>query len=205
MGDVIRKILVNIMMFWFLFYGLTYSQEQIEEIQKGVTEPVPEMIHEMGHNAWIYREGKNRDMFVVEFSKKVVNNTNINNRHKKIDYIRGYFDAEGSIPRSENVRFYIYFSQKNKEDLEQLKSYITELGIMCGKTHNPSKRIDPKYWRFYVSCKSYEEFIEKIGSWHPVKKQSNWPRAIRGYTLRWAFTPMVPRESVTMMSVAWLN
>lgn len=43
------KIIVIIMMFWFLFYGLTYSQKQIEEIQEGVVEPVPEMIHEMGH------------------------------------------------------------------------------------------------------------------------------------------------------------
>jgi len=144
---------------------------RISSKEKSYTKFLANMIHEMGHNAWIYREGKNREMFVVEFSKKVVNNANINNRTKKIDYIRGYFDAEGSVPKSKNVRFYIYFSQKNKEDLEQLKSYMTELGIMCGKTHNPSKRIDPQYWRFYVSCKSYKEFIEKIGSWHPVKKQ----------------------------------
>lgn len=43
------KIIVNILMFWFLFYGLIYSQEQVEEIQKGGAEPVPEMIHEIGH------------------------------------------------------------------------------------------------------------------------------------------------------------
>ena len=34
-----------------------------------------DMIHKMGHNAWTYREGKTREMYVVEFSKKVVNNT----------------------------------------------------------------------------------------------------------------------------------
>ena len=129
------------------------------------------MIHKMGYNAWTYREGKTRDMYVVEFSKKVVKNTVIENEQQKIDYIRGYFDAEGSTSRSKNVRFYVYFAQKNKIDLEQLKSYLTDLGIICGKTHNPSKLKDPNYWRFFISCKSYRLFIEKIGSMHPIKSQ----------------------------------
>ena len=130
-----------------------------------------DMIHKMGHNAWICREGKTRDMYVVEFSKKVVKDARISSKRNKIDYIRGYFDAEGSVPKSKDVRFYIYFSQKDKKDLEELKSYIKDLGIICGKTHNPSKKEDPAYWRFYISCKSYYSFIEKIGSWHPVKSQ----------------------------------
>ena len=129
------------------------------------------MIHKMGFKAWTYREGKTRNMFIVEFSKKVISNTVIENEQQKIDYIRGYFDAEGSTPRSENVRFYIYFAQKDKCDLEQLKSYLTDLGIICGKTHNPSKLKDPNYWRFFISCKSYKLFIKKIGSMHPIKSQ----------------------------------
>jgi len=129
------------------------------------------MIHEMGHNAWTYREGKTRDMYVAEFSKKIVDNIKIESKQDKIDYIRGYFDAEGSIPRSKNTRFYIYFAQKDKSDLEHLKSYVTDLGIICGKTHNPSKKKDLDYWRFFISCKSYGPFIKKIGSMHPIKSQ----------------------------------
>ena len=100
-----------------------------------------------------------------------MSNTVIETEQQKIEYIRGYFDAEGSTSRLENVRFYIYFAQKNKSDLEQLKSYLTELGIICGKTHNPSKLKDPNYWRFFISCKSYKLFIQKIGSMHPIKSQ----------------------------------
>ena len=128
-----------------------------------------DMIHKMGYNAWTYREGKTRNMYIVEFSKSMIKDVEINNTQDKIDYVRGYFDAEGSVPRSKNKRFYIYFSQKDKKDLEQLKSYLIELGIVCGKTHNPSKTKDLDYWRFFVSCKSYNTFINIIGSWHPTK------------------------------------
>ena len=130
------------------------------------------MIHKMGHNAWTYREGKTRNMYVVEYSKKVMSNTVIETEQQKIEYIRGYFDAEGSTSRLENVRFYIYFAQKNKSDLEQLKSYLTELGIICGKTHNPSKLKDPNYWRFFISCKSYKLFIQKNRIYASNKKSA---------------------------------
>ena len=144
---------------------------RISSKEKTYVQILADMIHEMGHNAWIYREGKTRDMYIVEFSKKIVKDVKIVNKQNKIDYIRGYFDAEGSVPISKNTRFYIYFAQKDKDDLEQLKSYITDLGIICGKTHNPSKKKDPNYWRFFISCKSYEPFIKEIGSMHPVKSQ----------------------------------
>ena len=129
------------------------------------------MIHELGYNAWTYREGKTRNMYIVEFSKSIIDGVKIDNKKDKIDYVRGYFDSEGSVPRSKDKRFYIYFSQKNKKDLQQLKLYLTELGIICGKMHNPSKIKDPDYWRFFVSCKSYNKFISIIGSWHPTKSQ----------------------------------
>ena len=129
------------------------------------------MIHKMGYNAWTYKEGKTRNMYVVEFSKKMIKGFSIKTRDEKIEYIRGYFDAEGSTPRSKISRFYIYFSQKDKGDLEQVKSYIKELGIKCGKTHNPSINVDPDYWRFYISSESYDLFEKIIGSWHPIKSQ----------------------------------
>ena len=144
---------------------------RISSKEKSYIQFLSKMIQKMGHKAWTYRESKSRSMYVVEFSKSVMNDAEVNNRKNKIDYIRGYFDAEGSVPRSSDTRFYIYFAQKDEDDLDQLKAYITELGIICGKTHNPSKKRDPHYWRFFVSCKSYKNFIEKIGSWHPIKSQ----------------------------------
>lgn len=128
-------------------------------------------IKSLGHNAWTYKEGKDRQLYVVEFSKSLLKDFEIANAQDKIDYIRGYFDAEGGISRNPNVRYYIYFAQKDFSDLEQVKKYLEDFGIKCGLTHNPSKRADPEYWRFFISAKSYEKFAELIGSWHPIKSQ----------------------------------
>ena len=144
---------------------------KISSKEKKYVQFLANMIHEMGHNAWTYREGKTRNLYIVEFSKKIIQNAEVKTEQQKIDYIRGYFDAEGGTSRSKNVRFYIYFAQKDNQDLEQLKLYLTDLGITCGKIHNPSKEKDPGYWRFFISCKSYKTFIEKIGSMHPIKCQ----------------------------------
>ena len=136
---------------------------------------IREGILKLGSKAWIYKEGKNRNLWIVEFSKillkefKVKSKQDLTLRDKK-DYVRGYFDAEGGISQSSNVRFYIYFCQKDKIDLEEVKKYLLELGISCGVIHNPSKKVDPNYWRFFVSSKSYRDFARIISSDHPDKR-----------------------------------
>lgn len=89
----------------------------------------------------------------------------------KINYVRGYFDSEGGIARSAKVRYYIYFAQKNFYDLEQVRGYLEDLGISCGVIHNPSKKADPDYFRFFVRAKSYLDFTNKVGSYHPDKEK----------------------------------
>ena len=50
-----------------------------------------------------------------------------------------------------------------------MKSYLEELGISCGAIHNPSRKVDSHYWRFYVLANSWKDFALKIGSLHPEK------------------------------------
>ena len=126
-------------------------------------------IKSLGFKAWMYREGKLRNLYVAEFSKNLLKDFVIESSQDKIDYIRGYFDAEGGVSRDPKVRYYLYFAQKNLKDLEQVKEYLEEFGIKCGSTHNPSKKADPNYWRFFISIQSYEKFAKLIGSWHSVK------------------------------------
>jgi len=128
-------------------------------------------IRKLGRKAWIYKEGKSRKLFIVEFSKSFLKGFKIKTRQEKIDYLRGYFDAEGGIARSIKVNYYIYFAQKNLEDLKEAKRFLGELNISCGKIHNPSKKADPNYWRFFISARSYKDFAKIIGSWHPVKSR----------------------------------
>jgi hypothetical protein len=126
-------------------------------------------IKNLGMSAWNYKEGKDRDLWITEFSKSLLKDVKIISRENKIDYIRGYFDAEGGISKHSNVRFYIYFCQKDKRDLLEVKEYLEEIGISCGVIHNPSIKVDPNYWRFFVRAKSYSKFAKIISSSHPEK------------------------------------
>lgn len=139
--------------------------------QKGIVFPniVKNGINFLGFKAWVYKEGKNRDVFVVEFSKKVIKGTKIKTKQEIIDYISGFFDAEGGISKLSTVLPYIYFCQKDYEKLFILKKYLTSLNIFCGKIHNPSKKVDPEYWRFYISRKSLSDFYGLVESRHPEK------------------------------------
>jgi hypothetical protein len=134
-------------------------------------EMIAQGVRALGGKAWIYREGRERQLYVVEFAKSFLVDAKVQTLQEKADYVQGYFDAEGSVPRNPKARFYIYLAQKNRASLEQVRSYLEELGIRCGRIHNPSKKADPNYWRFYVLSRSHRDFCRLIGSRHPVKSR----------------------------------
>lgn len=143
---------------------------RISQKSKKFVEFLATGIKKLGGSAWTYKEGKTRSVYIVEFSQSFLKNTSIKTLKEKADYIRGYFDTDGGIAKQAQVRYYIYFAQKNYKDLAEAKEILEQLGIVCGKIHNPSKSVDPDYWRFYISAKSYQDFAKIIGSWHPEKK-----------------------------------
>ena len=55
---------------------------------------VKRMVLQMGARAWTYRAGKTRNLFVAEFSRSVLEGAALVSRADKVDYARGYFDAE---------------------------------------------------------------------------------------------------------------
>ena len=141
--------------------------------QKGLTfsKMLESGIKRLGGRSWSYQEGKNRDVYITEFSQSLLHNVKLETNQDKLDYVRGYFDAEGGIAKSSIVRFYIYFAQKNFNDLNQVKSILEEFDIHTGVIHNPSKNVDPQYFRFFVKADSYDRFIKTVGSSHPDKFQ----------------------------------
>jgi len=124
----------------------------------------------IGYRSWIYKEGKNRKVYALE-TKAIPKLPKLSIKAEKISYVRGYFDAEGGIPRKIDQWFYIQISQKSRTELLQIKEILEDLGIRCGKVHIPSVKIDPNYYRFFVSRKSHQDFARIIGSWHPRKKK----------------------------------
>ncbi len=124
----------------------------------------------LGSRSWIYREGK-RNVWVIETTYRLHQSEKFRGKFERAAFARGYFDAEGGIPRNPCDRFYLQFVQKDQADLKGLRSDLLHVGIRCGSLHNPSSRIDPDYWRFYVLAKSHQEFLRRVGSWHPRKRR----------------------------------
>ena len=132
---------------------------------------IKRLLAKVDKKAWVYKEGRARKVYIVEFSKAFLKGFKVSSLEEKKYYIRGYFDSEGGITKNPKLRFYIYFAQKDKSDLEEVRNFLTELGICCGVIHNPSKKVVPDYWRFFIRAKSYRDFAKIIGSWHPEKSR----------------------------------
>ena len=135
---------------------------------------IQKMLSKIGFNSWLYKEGKQRNVYVLETTCSKLSfyfdPLKIKNKDQMKAYIKGFFDAEGGIPRNKG-KFYIQLVQKNKKKVEAIKQMLLTLGIATGQIHNPSKSVDPNYWRIFVSTKSHKRFASKIGSFHPIKSK----------------------------------
>jgi len=155
--------------------GTFSSNQRFRISQKGIEwlQVLQKLFRQLGYNSWIYKEGADRKVYVLEtladFLDFDFDPLWLTEREEKICYIRGFFDAEGGIPRDSKARFYIQLTQNNKEKLEKLKELLNDLGIKTGKIHNPSQKVDPDYWRMYVLSESHKKFLVTIGTWHPRK------------------------------------
>ncbi len=87
-------------------------------------EMIQEMLKNLGIKSWIYKEGKERSLFVLEttaaFLRTKPSPASFKTSAEKISYLRGYFDAEGGIPKDLNHWFYIQLSQKIRKNLSKL-------------------------------------------------------------------------------------
>ena len=134
-----------------------------------------DLLGKINYSSWLYREGRNREVFVLEtladFLDFAFDPISLKDAPAKAAYVRGFFDAEGGVPHNSSNLFYIQLVQNSKPKLEALKKILSGLGIGTGHIHSPSKRVDPHYWRMYVSANSCSRFIREVGSWHPKKKK----------------------------------
>ena len=151
------------------------KRTRIRFVQKGSEwlDVLKNLLLTLGHKSWMYREGKNRDVCALETTAKFLDFTLdsilLEEQEERVAYIRGFFDAEGGIPRNLRSKFYIQLVQKDPIKVEKLKTMLLTMNISSGLIHNPSVRVDPNYWRIFVSTKSHQQFVTTIGSWHPRK------------------------------------
>ncbi len=127
------------------------------------------LLSRLGCRSWTYQESR-RLVWTLETTYDMSPFNYPMTSENRIAFARGYFDAEGGVPRLATARFYVQFCQKNKDDLSVVRSALEQENISCGRIHNPSARIDPNYWRFFVRAHSHALFVERIHSWHPRKR-----------------------------------
>ena len=125
---------------------------------------------QLGYRSWCYREGKDRGCWITETSW-AARASHLASTASNLAYARGYFDAEGGIPRVSSARFYVQYVQKNRPDLEGVHRVLLDNDIECGVLHNPSAAVDPEFWRFYVRSESWARFATQVSSWHPRKRR----------------------------------
>ena len=137
-------------------------------------ERIADLLSALGHRSWIYREGRDRNYWIVETSAKFLSvsfdPSSLIGTQPGLAYVRGYFDADGGMPASSQARLYVQFCQKDRPSLEKVHEILQYEGIENGRIHNPSVRVDPDYWRFFVRAKSHQDFLLRVGSWHPRKQ-----------------------------------
>ena len=153
-------------------YNRLHRTFRFVQKERSWLERLKKMFQALGIKSWIYREGKLRNLYALETTAQFLqihfDTKNLRSRQDKISYVKGYFDAEGGVPHN-NAAFYIQFVQKDLDDISALRSILIGLGVICGALHNPSRRKDPHYWRFYILHSSHKKFMKLIGSWHPRK------------------------------------
>jgi len=138
----------------------------------GWLENLATLCQTIGQRSWIYREGRTRNLWILETSARwLATEVSLTSDDECLAYARGYFDTEGGVPHNPRARFYIQLVQKNAVDLAKLKAILEDLGITCGKMHNPSAGVDDQLWRFYVAARSHRTFAERVSSWHPQKRE----------------------------------
>ena len=179
-GDVERAILrevhsANLEVIQAYLVGATHdatanrTHKTLRFAQRGLAwlEVLRACLRRLGHRSWSYEEGS-RGVFVLETCWRPPSLAPIAAAPEA--YARGYFDAEGGVPHSPDARFYIQFVQKDRMDLDHLRTVLSSLAIECGRVHNPSVRVDRDYWRFYVSTSSHQRFANRVSSWHPARR-----------------------------------
>tara|TARA_Y100000310_G_scaffold285492_1_gene308986 strand:+ start:507 stop:1061 length:555 start_codon:yes stop_codon:yes gene_type:complete len=133
---------------------------------------IQRIIELLNTRSWIFQQ---RDIHILETKlPELLKPINVSSlKHKDaLEYVAGFFDAEGGIPKNptKSSTVYIQFVQKNKTKLEEIVKILEKSGIKCGKVHQYDKK-KSGCWRFFINRESHLKFIETITSRHPEKQE----------------------------------
>src|SRR5437016_13247345 len=98
-----------------------HGTHRIGQSDEGWIDVLRATLNLLGHRSWKYREGRSRRYWVVEttahFLSVDFDPSDLVGRDEGLDYVRGYFDAEGGMPRDSGARLYFQLCQKHAVSL----------------------------------------------------------------------------------------
>ncbi len=83
-----------------------------------------------------------------------------------VKFIRGFFDAEGTIARQDKRRVYIRMAQKDRALLEAVKAMLAVLGISTTEVFRSDRY---GTYALQISSGDVRKFVEIVGTDHPLK------------------------------------
>lgn len=96
---------------------------RISQAMPGWLTVLQAVFRRLGSRSWVYREGA-RQVWVVESTFKIDSPLDVVTPGERAAYARGYFDAEGGMPRNGDSRCYIQMTQKDHHDLQQVREFL---------------------------------------------------------------------------------
>jgi hypothetical protein len=85
-------------------YSRTHRTHRFGQADRGWLEILQSALEQLGHRSWSYREGRERNYWVVETTAPFLSvryqARTLVGTLEGLDYVRGYFDAEGGMPRN---------------------------------------------------------------------------------------------------------
>ncbi len=107
------------------------KRTRVRFVQKGTEwlEVLNRLLESLGHKSWMYREGKDRDVYALETTAHFLDfefdPMQLKEHVEQTAYIRGFFDAEGGIPHNSQSKFYIQLVQKDHNKIT-IRSQISK-------------------------------------------------------------------------------
>jgi len=99
-------------------FSAPHRTHRISQAEVGWLHVLRAILERLGWRSWIYREGRNRRVWILETTASFLSlsfeASDLVGKPEGLHYVRGYFDADGGMPRDPGARLYFQFVQKDR-------------------------------------------------------------------------------------------
>ena len=154
-------------------YVIEYGQKDVSWLKYSIglrLEKLGAKPHLVKHKTYYWKIKTYNKALYYELSSrwKALHMTLPVERNHVVKFIRGLFDAEGTISKQDRQRVYVRISQKDKKLLESVAEMLYKLDIKTTRVFVSDKH---GTYALQVSNSYVKKFVEIVGTDHPLKYQ----------------------------------